>query len=422
MLVYKFGGASVNSADGVRNLAGIVRKTDERLLVIVSAMGKTTNAMEAVLERMVAGDRAEALRLFSQVETYHDSIAEGLTGARPEAVSELYAAVRGMIEGYPDGPVDAAEYDRAYDALVSYGELLSTAVISEYLQKAGVPNRWIDMRRCIVTDRRHRDADVLLDESAPLLEAAASDPSVRVFIGQGFIGATPEGATTTLGREGSDYSAAVAANMLDASQAVIWKDVPGILNADPRLFPDTQLIPELTYLDAVELAYSGAQVIHPKTIKPLQNKQIPLYVRPFGDHEGTGSVIRGEMQGVIDTPILILKRHQVLVSIRPKDFSFVLEERMLDILSLFDRLGMKVNLIQSSAVNLSLCVDDARNLPQAIDELHRDFRVVYNSGMELLTIRGYTPGLYALHAEADGVFLSQRTRRIVRIVRRTAAK
>ncbi|MDR2885780.1 MAG: aspartate kinase [Rikenellaceae bacterium] len=440
MIVYKFGGASVNAPEGVRNLARIVALSADRLLVIVSAMGKTTNGLEEVLENMVAGQRQAALDRFAQIEQYHNGIVEGLfgPGARIEAVQRIYDSARAMIgacgaaaEDFPAEEagsgsgvlcatplaISAHEYDRLYDALASCGELLSTTIISEFLRREGIDNTWLDMRECFITDERHRAADVLLDQAGPRLQAAVAASPERVLVGQGFIGATAGGETTTLGREGSDYSAAVAANILDASQVVIWKDVPGILNADPRLFPDTLLIPELTYLDAIELAYSGAQVIHPKTIKPLQNKQIPLYVRPFSDPAATGSVIKGQMQDSIEVPILILKKGQVLVSVRPRDFSFVLEDRLLDVLRMFDDNGVKINLIQTSAVNLSLCVDAGRTLAAVIEQLHKEFRVVYNDSLELLTIRGYTPELYDRHAGAEGVYVSQRTRRIVRIVR-----
>ncbi len=414
MLVYKFGGASVNTPDGVRNLAAIVRRASDRLLVIVSAMGKTTNALEAVLEAALAGDKSLAMSRFEQVEAYHDGIIAGLQMATPAAVSELYASARALIDGGLP-----ADYDVAYDALVSCGEQLSTRIVSDFLNAESIDNRWIDMRECLITDARHRMANVLMEQSQARLRAIARDSGAQRLIAQGFIGATLDGTPTTLGREGSDYSAAVAANLLDVQSVTIWKDVPGILNADPRFFSDTLLIPELTYLDAVELAYSGAQVIHPKTIKPLQNKLIPLYVKPFSDFSASGSVIRGEMEGRIVVPIRILKHGQVLVSIRPRDFSFVLEERLMDVLSRFDANGITLNLIQTSAVNLSLCVDNHRRLEEVIEGLKNDFEVRYNDGMELLTIRGYTPELLEKYAEAEGVFLTQRTRRIVRIVRKT---
>ena len=421
MKVYKFGGASVRSADGVRNLCDIVREETEPLFVVVSAMGKTTNALEGVLERFMAGDRDGALDGFAQVERNHEEILaglfpEGVPAAVAGAVEALYAEARGVLLS---GGAREADYDRWYDRIVSFGELISTTIVSAYLERAGVPNRWIDMRRCFVTSTRHRDANINLPLSAPLLKRAVAGAPVRVFVGQGFIGSTAAGDPTTLGREGSDYSAAVAANILDAESLSIWKDVEGILNADPKLFADTVYIPELTYLDAIELAYSGAQIIHPKTIKPLQNKNIPLYVRPFSDRGKPGSVIRGEMTGRIEAPILILKPNQVLLSIRPKDFSFVIEDRMVYIFSLLEQYRIRTNLIQSSAVNLSVCVDASRHLKEVAERLRQGFRVVYNSDMELLTIRGYTPPLYEKYAESSNAYLIQKTRKMVRIVRRT---
>ncbi len=439
MKVYKFGGASVRSAEGVRNLCDIVRGETGDLFVIVSAMGKTTNALEHVLEQFMAGDREATQQAFAVSETYHREIIAALFDNVPEdassthrpfvapcslpAVEELFGELKNLLDSCEPKP---EEYELWYDRIVSYGELLSTTIISEYLNHCGLLNRWIDMRQCFITDARHRDADIDIERSAPLLKnivygecPGQSEIRTRIFIGQGFIGGTPEGEPTTLGREGSDYSAAVAAHILDAESLTIWKDVEGILNADPKIFPDTVYIPELTYLDAIELAYSGAQIIHPKTIKPLQNKHIPLYVRPFGDKTRPGSVIKGEIDHPIDVPILILKHNQVLLSIRPNDFSFVLEDRFAGIFSLLERYNVKINLIQSSAVNLSLCVDRSRHLEEVVNELHRQqYRVVYNSDMELLTIRGYTSELCDKYDRFPGAYLTQKTRKIVRIVRK----
>lgn len=481
MKVFKFGGASVKSSEGVENLCTIVRGESAPLFVVVSAMGKTTNAMEEVLAFVMERKPQEALQRFGEVEAYHNRIMRELfpgSGQPLPTVSALYDEVRGLIaQGVfpeanpsPENPSSAAlssgdtrkhalteEYDRWYDSIVGYGELISTMIVSEYLNYKGVANRWIDMRRCFVTDDRFREANIDTGLSAARLrEAVAGSDSnavcensapqggmgrdncpqgassgrnapgnegltpVRVFVGQGFIGATADGIPTTLGREGSDYSAAMAGNLLDAESVSIWKDVEGILNADPRIFKETIHIPRLTYLDAIELAYSGAQVIHPKTIKPLQNKMIPLYVRPFADPSKPGSVILGEMEGTIGVPVFILKRAQVLVSIRPKDFSFVLEERLPDIFTVFGQYRQKINLIQSSAVNLSVCVDESRHLERVVEDLQADFRVVYNRGMELLTIRGYTPAIYESYTAENGVYLVQKTRRIARIVRHGA--
>ena len=398
--IYKFGGASVRSAEGVENLARIVAAEPARLLVIVSAMGKTTNALEEVLDRFMRNRSDEAIELFAEIERYHRQIVRSLF-ADPSSVEELLRS-----------ETCREDYDRWYDRIVSYGELLSTVIVSEYLAAQGTPNRWLDMRGLFVTDSRYREATINVDRSARALRRAVDAAPERVLVGQGFIGATPAGRPTTLGREGSDYSAAMAGYLLDAGSVTIWKDVDGILSADPRLFADTMLIPELSYLDAIELAYAGAQVIHPKTIKPLQNKNIPL-----GDPTKPGSVICASSPVPPGVPVRILKGRQVLISIRPKDFSFVLEERLADIFSVFGQYRQKINLIQSSAVNLSLCVDDSRYLERVVDALQTEFRVVYNRDMELLTIRGYDQITYDRYAEAEGVFLVQKTRRTARIVR-----
>ncbi|MDR2894337.1 MAG: aspartate kinase, partial [Alistipes sp.] len=286
MKVYKFGGASVRSAEGVKNLKYIVEEERGGLFIIVSAMGKTTNGLEVVVDHFMAGRKTEALAEFAAIEAYHAGIIAGLglleNGCVPAAVQALYDRARATISG--ENPVES-DFERWYDELVSYGELVSTTIISEYLNSAGVKNRWVDMRRAFVTDGRFKYASVDMEATGERLREAVARGAadgVDVFVGQGFIGATPDGLTTTLGREGSDYSAAVVASVLDADSVAIWKDVIGVLNADPKIFPESTFIPELTYRDAIELAFSGAQIIHPKTIKPLQNKNIPLYVRPFG--------------------------------------------------------------------------------------------------------------------------------------------
>ncbi len=417
MKVYKFGGASVRDAAGVRNLAEIVRgEAPGGLLVVVSAMGKSTNALEGVVEALVRGDGQDAAARIGRLRDYHRPICGELFAAgEPAGVTALWSELEQCARDA--GKVSEADYGLWYDRIVPYGELISTAIVAAFLVESGIPAHWCDMRRCLVTDTRHRDANVDLAASAPLLQAVVAAHPGEVVVGQGFIGATPGGEPTTLGREGSDYSAAVAAHILDAESVTIWKDVEGILNADPKIFPDAVHIPELTYLDVIELAYSGAQIIHPKTIKPLQNKSIPLYVRPFGDASRTGSVVRGEMAGNIDVPIRILKRGQVLVSIRPKDFSFVLEDRLGEIFSMLEGNQVKINLIQSSAVNLTVCVDRSRTLEAVLEQLRGEFRVVTNDNAELLTVRGYTPELYRRYAEDPGVLVLQRTRRIMRLVR-----
>ena len=416
MKVYKFGGASVRNADGVRNLRKIIDE-EQHLFIIVSAMGKTTNALERVFAAVQRQAPEEARAEIAALREYHAAIIEDLWRGpkRLDAVERLFGELEQVAEGTGYAACDAELW---YDRIVAYGELVSTTIISEYLNYAGVPNRWIDMRRCFLTEQRHKDAGVDIKASAPRLKEALAGCPETIFVGQGFIGGAPDGTTTTLGREGSDYSAAVVANILDAESMSVWKDVDGILNADPKIFPDAVQIAELNYLDTIELAYSGAQIIHPKTIKPLQNKNIPLYVRPFGDKRKPGTVIRG-MSAPVDVPILILKKDQVLLTIRSRDFSFVLEEKFATIFSLLERFRVKTNLIHNSAVNLSLCVDNSWHIDEAVAALRQaGFDVMKAERMELLTVRGYTPELWRRYAIGPQVFIRQATQATVRVVRR----
>ncbi len=408
----------MKDAHGVRNLAGIISGEGERLFVIVSAMGKTTNGLEKVLDAFYEGRRDDALALLQEITDYHDGIIADLWNSAdiPAAIAGLYAELNGIV-GHQDPR--SREYEAWYDLIVGYGELMSTAIVSGYLASAGIANQWVDMRKVFVTNARHRDANIDMERSSVLLKDVVGTSDADIFIGQGFIGATADGQPTTIGREGSDYSAAVAGYILDADSVAIWKDVEGILNGDPKIFPDAEYIPELTYLDAIELAYNGAQIIHPKTIKPLQNKGIPLHVKCFLDKEKPGSVIKGKIAGEINIPILIIKRDQVLMSIRPHDFSFVLEERFAEIFALLEKYNAKVNLIQSSAVDLSISMDRSRYLDEIVGILNRnDYRASYNTGMELLTIRGYTPAQLAEYGDAPDVYLCQRTRKTLRVVRK----
>ena len=416
MKVYKFGGASVRNAEGVRNLRNII-DDEQNLFIIVSAMGKTTNALERVFEGVQRGDREKSAAEIARLREYHAAIIDDLWHGptRLERVEALFAELDRVAA---ETQYRAADAELWYDTIVAYGELVSTTIISEYLNYAGVPNRWIDMRRCFLTEQRHKDAGVNLEASTELLKNALGKCDENIFIGQGFIGGAPDGTTTTLGREGSDYSAAVVANILDAESMSVWKDVDGVMNADPKAFPDAVQITELNYLDTIELAYSGAQIIHPKTIKPLQNKNIPLYVRPFGDKRKPGTVIR-RMSAPIEVPILILKKDQVLLTIRSRDFSFVLEEKFAAIFSLLERYRIKVNLVHNSAVNLSLCVDNSWHIDEAIQALrNEEFDVMKVENMELLTIRGYNGDLMERYASGPEVFLLQRTQSTARIVRK----
>ena len=405
--VYKFGGASVKDAAGVRNLEKIVRAADEELMVVVSAMGKTTNALERVVEFLDAGKEEAALNQWVDIIDYHVAIMKEL-GLKPGSDIRL----QGEIPFDPQLPLD-----ENYDQVVSLGEIMSTQIVAVYLLKQGLSVEWWNMPKLLRTDDTWREAKVDNATSAATIRAGwerANRP--KIVIAQGFIGGTAEGKRTTLGREGSDYTAALLGNYLDAESVTIWKDVPGILNADPRLEPDTILIPSLRYQDAVELSYSGAQIIHPKTIRPLENKQIPLFVKPFGDPEAAGSKIAADGIGPIDIPVYIWRKNQILITMRAKDFAFVLEESLSEIFEIIHRHRLKVALIQSSAVTISVCVDNTRFVPEAIEELKQHFNVTYNDHLSLLTIRGTTPEILE-RAKADRtIMLSQTTRRTARLV------
>ncbi len=409
MKVYKFGGASVRSAEGIKNIVKIVSDVTDPLFIVISAMGKTTNAMELVLEEFMKANHKASLEKLAEVESYHNDIISELFSISENgknAVKPLFDELKKAIsEGVGD------DYDRWYDHLVSYGELISTRIISAYLNECDIQNEWLDMRNLLVTDSNFREANVKMNDSQIRLQKAADFSKNRIYIGQGFIGANINGDPTTLGREGSDYTAAVVGNLLDAESVSIWKDVPGILNADPRLFENTVHIPELTYLDAVELAYSGAQIIHPKTIKPLENKHIPLYVRPFGSPSEAGSVIKATTEKPIDVPVLILRKNQVLITVRPRDFSFVLEESLSKAFVIMNKHRLKISLIQSSAISISVCVDNTRYLAGALDELGNEFKVNYNENLELLTIRGITDEIVQKTTDGRTILLTQRTRR-----------
>lgn len=404
----------MRSAEGIRNIAHIVGLNEGKLFVVVSAMGKTTNALEEVLGFFMNNDKNAAHKRIAEIEEYHSGIISELypdSSVGMSAVQPLFEA----LHHYVDTALPT-DYDRCYDYLVSSGEVISTTIVSSFLASVNIDNVWLDMRKLLVTDSNFREANVRMDESRKRLSAAADFSDTKIYVGQGFIGTNMNGDPTTLGREGSDYTAAVVGNLLNADSVTIWKDVPGILNADPRLFQDTVHLPELTYFDAVELAYSGAQIIHPKTIKPLENKGIPLFVRPFNSPDEAGSVIRSVVNKPIDVPVLILRKNLVLITVRPKDFSFVLEESLSKAFAVFHKNRLKISLIQSSAVSISVCVDNTRYLQAAIDELSTDFRVSYNSDLELLTIRGVNDKIVESTTNGRELMLSQRTRRNARFL------
>lgn len=416
MMVYKFGGASIANADRIRNVADIISQCkDKELIVVVSALGKMTNAFEGLLDSFVENNNEVVKERFLAIVELHNNIVYELGIENP-----LLSLVGELEELIFDETVNRDDYDYWYDKIVCYGELFSTTILYRYLRYLGVNSRWVDAREIIITDDNHRDANVDIEKSKRAFSGA--DISGAVVVLQGFIGGTVDGETTTLGREGSDYSAAVIAQLSGCTELTIWKDVEGVLNADPRLYSDTSLVKQLNYKDAVELAYSGAQIIHPKTIRPLHNCGISLYVRSFINREEEGSVINNE-SSQIETPFIIVKSNQTLVSISPIDLSFVLEESLQEIFTIANQFRQKINLIQSSAVSISLSVDGSRYFDDFVRELQKSYVVKYNEGLELVTIRGefekqITKDIAAREKSVGKQFLVQRTRRLIRILRK----
>lgn len=406
MKVYKFGGASVKDAHGVRNLKDIVALSNDDLMVVVSAMGKTTNALERLVSALAKGDEQTAEQEWLGVLDQHVYTMRDL-GLQPNVDVRLP-----MMPEYNKN----WSYDKNYDQIVSLGEIISTQIIAVFLLKSGIPTEWWNIPKLLLTDSTYREAQVDIEHSSKVIQAGwnrANRP--KVVVAQGFIGGDAEGNRTTLGREGSDYTAALLGNFLNADSVTIWKDVPGILNADPRLVADTVKIDQLTYHDAVELAYSGAQVIHPKTIRPLENKKIPLFVKPFDNPIADGSIITATAEPIC-VPVYIWRMNQVLITLRAKDFSFVLEESLSHIFQIIHANRLKVSLIQSSAVTISVCVDNSRFVAQAIEQLQEAYRVTWNEDLSLLTVRGTTPAILKREQEGRDILLSQITRRTAKLV------
>jgi aspartate kinase len=414
MQVSKFGGASVKNADAVRNLSKIVESLDKPQVIVVSAMGKMTNAFEALVEHYFAGDKETMTNQYQYIRQYHESIISDLfeTVEAPvlEPVFYLLKDLETRLDQQP-----SMHFDFEYDQIVSFGELLSTRIVSAYLDYSGINNKWVDVRHVLKTDDIYRDATVDWDLTPRLMQETFSFEDVRLYVTQGFLGGTLSNITTTLGREGSDYTAAIIGNALNAESVTVWKDVPGILNADPRIFPDAEKIDSLSYAETIELSYYGAQVIHSKTLKPLQNKQIPLFVKSFVDASLPGTVIGkdGEQESM---PIFILKRNQVFLTLSPRDFSFITEDNLSQILALFSQHRVHINLLQTSALNFTACVDNKKDLTPLMDELQKKLILRYNEDVELLTIRHYSQQVIEEKLEGRTLIDSQVTRKNARFV------
>ncbi|MBN2668880.1 MAG: aspartate kinase [Bacteroidales bacterium] len=400
MRVYKFGGASVKDANGVKNVANIIASNSRDLIVVISAMGKMTNAFEVLLKAYFENRKFD--EAFSVIENYHREILSEL-GIISPAFESLLSDLKNHLT-----KKSSNHYNFEYDRIIGYGELMSTRIVSDYLTNLGLLHKWIDIRTVIRTDNNYRFAKVDWDKT---VEQAQENFTVnQLYITQGFIGADADSNTTSLGREGSDYSAAILSYATHSEDVTIWKDVPGVLNADPRLFDDAVLIPELSYYDAIELAFFGAQVIHPKTIQPLKNKAIPLYVKSFVDQNLKGTKVDFQ-QATIEQPIIIIKDNQILLSIRTRDFSFVDEKNISTIFNLLSKYNAKVNLMQNGAISFSVVIDAIPMLFDALlKDLQADFEVRYNHHLKLITVRHYNTYSTEQLIGDKMIYLEQRSR------------
>lgn len=388
MRVFKFGGASVKSSEAVKNVAAILKQQkNESLIVIISAMGKITNKLEELVDAHFY-NKKERKQIYNEVKSFHQNIINELMDNEFDyyEVDNLLIELECIIEKKRDRSMS---YDEEYDRIVSFGELISTKIVSTYLNKIGYKNRWIDARNFVITTEKNRAANVLWDESVPLIKNSLK-PLVKkqTIITQGFIGRSLKNKITTLGREGSDYSAAIFAYALDAESVTIWKDVAGVMNGDPKRFEDAVLIPKLSYNEAIELAYYGASVIHPKTIQPLKNKKIPLYVKSFINTEEEGTaVVENESKTLNEVQCYIVKENQSVVNIASKDFSFIVEDNLELIFNAINAVGIQLNLMQNSAISFVACfnADEDKALALAA-KLEEKFKVKVDKGNTLLTI------------------------------------
>lgn len=414
MRIFKFGGASVKDAEGVRNLVRVLEETGtDRTFLIVSAMGKTTNAMEAVVDAYF-NDKPSVPEALEAVQAFHFEILRELfpPEGHPiyERVRSLFEEVRGFL-AWNKSP----KYNFVYDQVVGYGELLSTVIVSAYLNDTGIRNTWLDIRNYIKTDSNYRDVRVIWEKT----QRAVSELSDRseLFVTQGFLGSDDNNFTTTLGREGSDYTAAIIAYCLNAESVTIWKDVPGVLNADPRYFEKTRLLERISYREAIELAFYGATVIHPKTLQPLQRKEIPLRVKSFLNPGDPGTTV-GKGKGIHpQTPCFILKKDQVLMKLSSLDFSFIVEENISELFKLLHDHKMKVDLIQNSAISFSVCFDNRfGRLPDLLQQLKGRYKVVHEEGVSLYTVRHFDDRALASLQNGRKVLLEQRSAETVQLV------
>lgn len=413
MQVFKFGGASVKDENGVKNIIEVLRQSQTtHKAIVISAMGKTTNALEKVVD-FYFNNKKELPSCLQKIENTHKHTASQLfTQGHPvfDRLNELFVELKGFL-AWNKSP----QYDFVYDQVVCYGELLSTSIVSLYMQDQNIPNTWLDARELIKTDDSNRDAKVLWDKTQQNIKKSIQ-PN-KTFITQGFIGSDQNNFSTTLGREGSDYTGAILAYCLGADSLTIWKDVPGVLNADPRVFENTQLLHQISYEEAIELAFYGASVIHPKTLQPLQRKEIPLFVKSFLKPSEKGTAVSKGQALIPEVPCYIVKKNQVLISLSSLDFSFMMEDNIGEVFQLLGKYKMKVDLIQNSAISFSVCVDNKfNNLDSLLKHLKAKFKVTATQGVSLYTIRHFNDKVLRSFEKDKTVLLKQVMQSTVQLV------
>ena len=422
MKIFKFGGGILNDARAIRHLPGVLRLYPEcDMVIVISALGKITNALEKFILAKFEHQAEEAHKLSGVIRDYHFSILKELFPAAGDPVHRSVHRLFEKMEVASDMNLKVS-YDQYYDRVIYFGEMLSSSIVHAFLKNAGIDSLWLDAREVILTDSTFRDARVdfagskeKLDERWSVLQDASTS-SERRIVTQGFIGADRQKRPTSLGREGSDYTASIFGNLLDAEEVIIWKDVPGVLNADPRHFPETIKLDRLSYSEATELAYYGAKVMHPKTVKPLQNKQIPLWVKPYWEPGQSGTLIHTPADHDSRIPSFIFKFDQVLISITTRDLSFIDEKVYHDVFGIVTRYHFHVNITQNSALTLSFCVDSRRNLPELLEKLGEGYQVRYNEGLALTTVRHYTAGSREKVLQGRQVILEQQNRTVLQMV------
>ncbi len=412
--VFKFGGASIMDVQNIKNVANILQEyANQELVIVFSAMGKVTNMLEDVVNFYIQKSVNTNVAL-QKVKDFHTTILNGIfKESHPifDIVNNLFVEIDWVLEDEPN-----QDYAYDYDQIVSVGEFLSTQIMSAYLKQIGFENTWLDVRDLIRTDNTHRNAKVDWETT---YDSIKRNVKTKHSITQGFLGCTSENFTSTLGREGSDFSAAILAFCLDASEVVIWKDVPGMMNADPKYFPDAKLLSQISFDEAIELAFYGAKVIHPKTIQPLKQKNIPLRIKSFIKPEAEGSIVKRKIDKMSNMPSFIIKENQILISISDVDLSFIVGNHINQIFSLLAKNNVEVNLMQNSAVSFSICVDNDKNkIPQLIKDFQQFYEVLYNIDLSLFTIRHYTDNSFDSFLQDKDVVLEQKSRNTIQLIAR----